>query len=365
MEKFKIWEHKSTTKFYDAKPILSLDKKISIVMGGRDNGKSYAFVKTLSLKSIKEGFAVCLVRRTDKDVKKVVSSLIKILTAEFPKKKIKKWGDEILINGKRAFILVGLTASSSFKSTEILGYNDVKYTIFDEFIPEPLDYVRKDEATQFNSLMSTIERLDTWKRFILVGNSITKQCPMLEKFLYGYELPYKSGYIYEYKNVAIEFAETSKEIKEIIKNSAFGEMARRDERYLKYALGVDAFVNDNDYAIIPTYKLDILEWKFTLYVDFENMALDVAETLYNGKYHICESKRNNESILDEYGENAIISASRGATIISDEWMLFFINKLNNHQITFSTSIVRTAFINSLNKWFKFKHPKDYLVWKIK
>lgn len=188
---YDVKQFKKAKKHYDIrKKLLSIkDCQYYFCVGQRSNGKSWSMLDTCleTYKEMKRTF--CLIRRWSDDIK--LSNMTHLLDP-LPIKELFGDNTEIVIK-KKAFVLrtttydedghkivndeeIGYYRSISEvmhdKSIELPG---IKWIVFDEFLPmqHEIPRIDKDEVNKFINVVSTLTRVYTDIKVVLIGNTTT------------------------------------------------------------------------------------------------------------------------------------------------------------------------------------------------
>ena len=189
--KHDICVFKKAKKYYDIrKNLLSIkDCKYYFCIGQRSNGKSWSMLNTCLQTYKEKKRTFCLIRRWSDDIK--LSNMTHLLDPQ-PIKELFGDNTEIVIK-KKAFVLrtttydedghkivndeeIGYYRSISEvmhdKSIELPG---IEWIVFDEFLPMQHEIPRldKDEVNKFINVVTTLTRVYTDIKVVLIGNTTT------------------------------------------------------------------------------------------------------------------------------------------------------------------------------------------------
>lgn len=246
----KILRNNYQSKFYNGDLILELNKPVSVIYGGRGNGKSTYYIKNLLYKCYDNGWEMVLIRRSIKEISNLKHSLKTIIEEKFPDIEVNfksMFGNYVVTLDEKVLIyIIGLRSTSAFKSTNFEGFPKVKYIVFDEFIADSGQVLYKDEFTAFQSLLSSVIRHHQDKHVILVGNDITKNNPYVDHFLNSYEIPTEPCEVYVYDDIVIEKTKSSNILQKEIMQTAMAVLTKGNTDYREYLLGNKGFSFDND-----------------------------------------------------------------------------------------------------------------------
>ncbi|WP_187425958.1 phage DNA encapsidation protein, partial [Bacillus subtilis] len=112
--------------------LLSYDRIVNMVVGGRSIGKTYGIKKQIIKEFIEKGHQFIYLRRYKGELKKV-GQFFDAVSKEFPDAKFEVKGREFWINGKKAGYAIPLSAWQSEKGVD---YPNVRTIFFDEFLRE-------------------------------------------------------------------------------------------------------------------------------------------------------------------------------------------------------------------------------------
>lgn len=184
-------------KYYSNKKILSILAQYYVVIGERSNGKTYAFLE-LGLKDYCDhGFQFAYVRRWEEDfkglrAKELMKSLICNGNDENKVDEFTNGKFNDIIYQSRAWYLAKYDretdtmvkdtqpfafafAISSGEHDKSVSFPFVRMIIFDELLTRKM-YL-PNEFVEFMNIISTIVRLRTDVKIIMIGNTINATCP--------------------------------------------------------------------------------------------------------------------------------------------------------------------------------------------
>lgn len=120
-----------------------------------------------------------------------------------------------------------LMAASTFYNDKGTAYPDVKYIIYDEFIPEKAQRSNMWRTTQFINTLETVCRLDPNKIAILTANALDPDDEILN--LGGFNLTEFGFYKNRQRGIVVEYAESSDEYKKAHDKSIVGKLIKGTE----------------------------------------------------------------------------------------------------------------------------------------
>ena len=177
--------------YYDIARVLSYKRTISVILGARGCGKTFASKKLC----IEEGLAtkeLCFVwvRRYERDIATLIPKFFSDIKTLFPDHRLYIENNLIKateIKTGTSFIigeLIALSLAFRYKSN---AYPFVKYLVFDEFISNEGYLGDNDsEVIKFLELMETIFRDRTFVRALLLGNNVSQLNPYFSHFKIKY-----------------------------------------------------------------------------------------------------------------------------------------------------------------------------------
>lgn len=130
----------------------------------------------------------------------------------------------IFINDKLAGYLM---SASTFYNDKGTAYPDVKYIIYDEFIPEKAQRTNMWRTVQFINTLETVCRLDPNKIAILTANALDPDDEILN--LGGFDITDFGFYKNSKRGIVVEYAESSEEYKQAHDNSIVGKLTKGTE----------------------------------------------------------------------------------------------------------------------------------------
>ena len=180
-------------KYYSLNEILKCDATYNIILGMKNNGKSYSVkehVISNSWENDNEKFV--LIRRLKSDN---IASLATQYFDDIPIAKIThNKADGILVNSHKIYLTKYDETTDKIDKVKQIGYTvaldedsrmtsivfkDVSNIVYEEFISN--DYYLRDEVNRLNKLVSTISRSRKVKVF-LIGNTLSRICPYYKEW---------------------------------------------------------------------------------------------------------------------------------------------------------------------------------------
>lgn len=325
--------------YWSPKQMLTYDRLINMVIGGRGIGKTYGIKKEILIERfIKHGEEFIYVRRYKTHLKP--AQLVKFfekVAKEFPKHEFVVKGNNFYIDGKIAGYAIPLSAWQNFKSTE---YPNV-YTIFyDEFLKEKdSSHYLDNEPQALLNLIETIFRekiiLGTERvRVIMASNSTTTANPYFVYFKLFVDINKRFNTFKHNKEIVVEIP-NQEEFTELKRNGRFGELIKGTA----YAdLSIDnKFIGDSEEFIAKRTK----ESKLLFNIKFRNQIVGIWVD-YDRLLMFCTFKTDNNMktyalTKDDYTErNILVSNYR------DKYELLRLSTaFKNGQVRFDSQIVRS------------------------
>lgn len=160
--------------YFDAKSVIDAGYTFTFVTGARGIGKTYSVLKYL----ISLGKPFIYLRRTqdesDMQASILTSSLTKVLNDMSVKYKFGKLSKKIGVIDVYDTPLIYTCALSTFSTIRGVNFDEIKYIVYDEFIPEPHVRQFKAEGLALLNLYETVNRnreLEGGKAVQLIGLS--------------------------------------------------------------------------------------------------------------------------------------------------------------------------------------------------
>jgi len=216
-----------THKYYSLNNIRNKKAVYNVIFGERSNGKTYAVLKLVLNKFIKDKSQFAYVRRWKEDVTgRRASNVFSALQEDGTIEKLSN-GEYTGVNyyaGRYYLCTYDDKGKAIFGEDDILGYTfalsdnehnksnsypKVNTIVFDEFLTKHL-YLQ-DEFISFMNTVSTIVRLRTDVEIFMLGNTVNKFCPYFKEMGLTHIQEMKQGSIdiYQYGDsgltVAVEY----------------------------------------------------------------------------------------------------------------------------------------------------------------
>lgn len=231
--------------YYSLVPLLSHNAFISMSVGGRGIGKSFACKELFVRKFVKAKEQFVYIRRRDKELQRVKDDLFADVMKEgkAQNRHIKNIGDKYYISREKlneceladmtydvCGYCVALTSSDDFKSAS---YPNVQWILFDEFLFEEKAGKKylKNEVNTFLGLLETVIRNRKGVRVILMANALS----LVNPYTVYWELDrkYEAGESAYYKadggKVCLEIAAATPEFLEMKMNSDLAMVTKKDK----------------------------------------------------------------------------------------------------------------------------------------
>lgn len=239
--------------YYDPNPLLSYNRILNFVTGGRGIGKSYGFKSHVSKRFIKHKKQFIYVRRYKTELKKI-NKFFDDIREEFPDVEMKVKGREFFINGEVCGYAVPLSAWQAEKSN---AYPEVETIVFDEFIREKdnVGYLR-DEVEALLNFMDTVFRSRENVRCVCLSNSSTIVNPY---YVYFKLFPRPNSRFTKNDSIVVEIVPSGQFANERRKTK-FGKLIT-GTNYADMSLD-NEFVNDSDVFVERRSKTS--KFKFTI-----------------------------------------------------------------------------------------------------
>ena len=174
-------EYANDGVFYNYSGLLSKNRMINFVIGGRGTGKSYNFKRYL-LKQWQKGKMFMIIRRRDSEFEKMAPTYFRDIAPEFPDLEIVTKGRTVYINGEEAGYFQALSTATNLRSSS---FPLVDTIFFEEFIIENINtqnnYLKNEVFTLFG-LCETVFRDRENVRLIFAANNGGITNPYFEHF---------------------------------------------------------------------------------------------------------------------------------------------------------------------------------------
>lgn len=323
--------------YYSPQKLLSYNRILSFVTGGRGIGKSYGYKVYVTKRFIKYKKQFIYVRRYKTELKKI-SKFFDDIRVEFPDHKLTVKGREIYIDGELAGYALPLSSWQSEKSN---AYPKVETILFDEFIREKdnVGYL-PDEVEALLNLMDTVFREREDVRCICLSNSSTIVNPY---YVYYKLFPLEGVRFTKNESIVVEivpsgkFTERRKKTRfgRLIDGTNYGDMSLENE-----------FVNDSNVFIEKRTKNS--KFKFTII--FKGVQMGVWVDLRDEVWYISKEfdpKTSNIFALTSGDHNT-------NTSLLQSWRKnYFLNSLiggfSRGQVRFENQVIRTSFYEMVSR----------------
>lgn len=242
--------------YYDLSRLLSYKKLVSIVIGNRGGGKSYA-AKAWAIRGwIRNKKQFIYLRRFATEFE-FITNWFSDIQHEFPEHEFMVKGGCFYIDDEIAGYYIPLSTSQKNKSTS---YPDVDKIIFDEFIIDKGAYhYLKDEVTMLLDFCETVFRLRDDGRILLISNAITVANPY---FLYFKLFPKHDTTFITRPQVVLEMYK-SKDFIEAKKKTRFGQLID-GTKYGAYNMENEFYKDSNTFIEKKTGKC--IPWLTVIFI---------------------------------------------------------------------------------------------------
>lgn len=169
-------------KYYDPYRVITKDRAMSYIIGGRKIGKTFGFKRALIKLALKNGTKLAYIRRRKVELDNIMDFMDKLREdPEFSKYEIveKKINEvrTVQFNGEVVVVMFALSQSANLRSSgDFVGFDTVW---FDEFLPEDGRYV-KNEVEALLNISETIFRETDKPKMYLTANSKQLNNPYFE-----------------------------------------------------------------------------------------------------------------------------------------------------------------------------------------
>lgn len=237
------------SKYYNLRDVMSYNRNIMMIIGGRSIGKTYAVKKLCIKRFLEKKWHFIYLRRYESELQTLKDIFKDVIVNEFPNIEFKINGSDFYINGDIAGTAIALSKAQDFKGTS---FPDVHTILFDEFLIEQGSFKNylKTEVKAFLSLYYTIDRDQDRVQAFLLANAVSVDNPYFIqlKIQVG-----KSKFIKPIDNLVVEIVPADKYTGNT-RNSKFANMLEQlDPEYRDYAYN-NKF-NSDSYAFIDNPNL--------------------------------------------------------------------------------------------------------------
>lgn len=249
--------------FYNPNKMLSYNRILNFVIGGRGIGKTFGMKMFCIKRFIKTGEQMIYLRRHKDDLKHF-STFFNDVREYFPDNKLEVKNKQLFIDDKLFGWGIPLSTFQRMKSSS---FPEVATILYDEFIKEKdsSHYLPNEPEALLNIMDTVFRNRDNNVRCVCMGNSITIVNPF---FLYFNLLPDTQKRYNAYRDILVEipdsvdFAEERKKTKfgQLIENTEYGGMSLNNE-----------FVNDSNVFIGKRTK----ESRFQFAIVYKGMTMGV------------------------------------------------------------------------------------------
>ena len=286
--------------YYDLTKILSYNAFLNFVIGARGCGKTYTTTKFVINKFIKNKEEFTYVRRYKSDLKKSVPQFFSAINKneEFPKHDLTVKGDLFYCDDKVCGYALPLSTAQNLKSSN---FSNVKYIIFDEFIPEGNTKYLKNEVEVFLGIIETISRTRNVV-VICLANAITM---INDYFIYFNinSLPYNNS-VKTYKDglIAIEYVDSKQytdfkketSFGKLINNTPFGNYAMDNE----FRLDSESFIRKKKGTSKYFFGIQYKGFKYGVWIDNKNSEIVLSnDYLENAPSFACSLEDGSDNTM--------------------------------------------------------------------
>lgn len=231
--------------YLDYGPILSYQRFLTILTGGRGIGKTYGIKKRI-IKDFKDkGEQFVWIRRFREEKKIAKSGFFEKIKQEFPNDALEVRGDKIFINDKLAGVFCALSQNSVNKGNDVL--NNARTAVFDEYIIGESKfggYLPNEIRTLFD-LLETFFRTNPNTRLFVLSNNISEINPL---YIY-FGIEFKDGEtVWIDKDIYCEKLPTSQALIELKNNTPMGRITKKyDKDYYDYNVNNKVLKDNNSF----------------------------------------------------------------------------------------------------------------------
>ena len=229
--------------YLDYGPILSYQRFLTILTGGRGIGKTYGIKKHIIKRFIEHGEQFIWIRRYREELKIAKSGFFEKVKKEFPDNCLEVRGKEIYIDNKLAGVFCALSQNATNKGNDIL--NNARTAVFDEYIIGETKYggYLPNEIRTLFDLLETFFRTNENTRMFVLSNNISEINPL---YLY-FGIEFKNNntkWIDE--DIYCEKLPTSEELVKLKSKTPMGRITKKyDQEYYNYNVN-NSVLKDNE-----------------------------------------------------------------------------------------------------------------------
>lgn len=229
--------------FYDPQKLFSYNAIISVVMGERGCGKTYAG-KEKMIKDFKKGYQSIYVRRTRTELDKVKEKVFNDIAQNYPELDIKVKGDIAYINGEIFCYFIALSQAHQFRSAS---FPLVNFIFFDEYISPKAGSSQflNNEMTVLLDLLSTVFRLRRPKLYIS-SNNVTYVNPLFDFF--NIEPKPNDRFIKKKNGLVVVEMTNNTEYLEVVNKSDWAKLVE-NTAYYDYAIDNKSLEDTSDFIL--------------------------------------------------------------------------------------------------------------------
>lgn len=166
-----IEEYSPDEVFYNYSGLLSKNRMINFVVGGRGTGKSYNFKRLLIKQFLDKNKQFMIIRRKEVELEMMKKTYFNDILQEFEDLEIEVKGNVIFMNDKEAGYFQALSTATNLRSSS---FPNVYTIFFEEFIIENINTTNKylkQEVFTFFGLCETVFRHREGCRVIFAANN--------------------------------------------------------------------------------------------------------------------------------------------------------------------------------------------------
>lgn len=222
--------------YWSNSKVIGYNKLFTFVVGARGCGKTWSSKHMLFKKFIRHGHKFVYLMRYDTELEQATSSgrFFADLQDKFPEFEFKREGDEGLLrhaDTDEPWEQVCYFKALSSRAMKALSDPDIKWIVFDEFLPNPGVPYLKNEVEKFLEFYFTISRGTRNTRVLFLGNNTRSVNPYFTYF----NIPrVEQGCIHAMPEIVVENVE-NREFAEAMHNTRFGALIR-GTHYADYAV---------------------------------------------------------------------------------------------------------------------------------
>lgn len=338
--------------YYNGDKILNNPQPFSFLIGVRGTGKSYYYKRHVLRrydktkdKEAPEQFIYC--RRYVSDLDKSIPTLLDDILHEFPDHDIKIDKRTIYFDDEICGFCIAVSEFIKYKSTP---FPNVKWILFDEFLPEDGKYLggKQNPFLEPELCLNFYQSVARgYKKpirddvmFIFIANSVTINNPYFQYFDIDKKINSNTKF-YKGKGYNVELNKNESIVSEI-SDSKFGDLIK-GSKYESYALGNDFYLDSDDFVKKITGNKNYL-----MTFKFDKLVFGLWRTSTGFYYLTDKIEPNCKNIYTlnskDHNEESVLISRLNNTFIKDLIKAYAMSK-----VYFENQRCKSFFENAINK----------------